>query len=137
MFRLSKQHSLELLTFLPTRLFKVLCSTLSDETVYCTANELLCLLKRTAEFSMWNYPNCIVNCKFESCINAVAEEQIQHSDREVYFEAFIKWLHENGIATDSVKIAKFDQGYGLQATKDIKVTHYRFIEDKCCIVPYL
>ncbi|XP_063958417.1 actin-histidine N-methyltransferase-like [Lytechinus pictus] len=47
-------------------------------------------------------------------------EPNHQSKREEHFEAFFKWLNENGVSSDSVKIAKFDQGYGLQATKDIK-----------------
>lgn len=47
---------------------------------------------------------------------------MQQSDRQVHFETFFKWLNWNGVTTDSVKIAKFDEGYGLQATQDIKVT---------------
>ncbi|XP_041468746.1 actin-histidine N-methyltransferase-like [Lytechinus variegatus] len=47
-------------------------------------------------------------------------EPNHQSKREEHFEAFFKWLNKNGVSSDSVKIAKFDQGYGLQATKDIK-----------------
>ncbi|XP_030854652.1 actin-histidine N-methyltransferase [Strongylocentrotus purpuratus] len=51
----------------------------------------------------------------------VAGEPMQQSDREVHFETFFKWLNTNGVTTDAVKMAKFDEGYGLQATQDIKM----------------
>ena len=46
---------------------------------------------------------------------------VKFSDRETHFEKFFEWLHENDVSTDSVKIVNYDEGHGLQATKDIKV----------------
>ncbi len=47
---------------------------------------------------------------------------IQHSNREKHFDAFIAWLNENEIDTSSISIAKFEEGYGLCAEKEIAVS---------------
>ena len=37
----------------------------------------------------------------------------------------MEWLHNNGVDTSAVEIQAFPgYGYGLKATKDIKVNHY-------------
>lgn len=44
-------------------------------------------------------------------------------DREKNFPGFIEWLHSNGVETSVVDIKNFPGcGYGLQATKDLKVS---------------
>lgn len=50
-----------------------------------------------------------------------SEEQPPCSERDAYFPEFLEWLNGNGVSTDSVKITKFDEGYGLEATTDIKM----------------
>jgi len=46
----------------------------------------------------------------------------QHSSREEHIAGFLHWLSEHGVDTSAVVIEQFaDAGYGLKATRDIKV----------------
>ena len=48
-------------------------------------------------------------------------------NREQAIPAFMDWLHQNGVDTSAVEVHAFPgYGYGLRATKDIKVNAHSF-----------
>jgi len=50
----------------------------------------------------------------------------QHGSREEHMPAFLHWLSDHGVDTSAVVIEQFaDAGYGLKATRDIKVSVMR------------
>ena len=55
-------------------------------------------------------------------ISLVSDICLSHEKRESRFSTFYEWLKSNGVDTSNVEMGNFeDLGYGLKATKDLKV----------------
>ena len=52
-----------------------------------------------------------------------SEQALPSNNRDNNFSGFVDWLKSNNVDTSCVEIASFEHvGYGLKATKDMKVT---------------
>ena len=52
-----------------------------------------------------------------------SEQAVPHANRDNNFSKFYDWLKSQGVDTGGVEVANFDDvGYGLKATRDLKVT---------------
>lgn len=55
-------------------------------------------------------------------VHVSADDHLFTTSREEHLEGFTSWLKENGVSMDKVKVVDYGvEGYGLQATEDIKV----------------
>ena len=55
--------------------------------------------------------------------NVLTEQAVPRATRDNNFSKFYDWLKSEGVDLGSVEITNFDDvGYGLKATRDLKVT---------------
>ncbi|XP_072164182.1 actin-histidine N-methyltransferase-like [Diadema setosum] len=62
-----------------------------------------------------------INSVIEKIRKKQHDVMTQLPDRESHFPEFIDWLESNGVSIKCVEITRYEEGYGLQATQDIKM----------------